>query len=127
MKKILAMAAMGLLALGLVGCDDAYVASENLSKAADNFEIVRKVTFINGITDKVMLEVVGKCSITADRADSQLEVVCKTEEGEFVKHFLGISDNVFYTVEQMVGADVSTAQYRFTIKPSVLVPDFNLR
>jgi len=35
----------------LTGCNDAQVASSNLVKAADNFEINRRVVFFNGITD----------------------------------------------------------------------------
>lgn len=128
MKKFFITAVTVVMAaVGLSACTDANVASQNLSQDADNFRIVRKVTFINGITDSVLLEVVGRCSIKADAADSQLEVVCKIEDGSFVKHFLGVSDNVTYTVEQLVGADVSTSFYRFTIKPSVIIPNIEIR
>lgn len=41
------------------------------------------------------------CSITKDKEDAQLEVTCKTGDGEYKKHYLGISDNVTYFVEQM--------------------------
>ena len=123
LKPLIAIFLFGALA----ACTDANVASQNLSEDADNFRIVRKVTFINGITDNVLLEVVGRCSIKADATDAQLEVVCKIEDGSYVKHFLGVSDNVTYTVEQLVGANVSTSQYRFTIKPSVLIPNIEIR
>ena len=124
--SLMGIAAIG-LAIGLTACDDATIASQNLSSDADNFKITRKVTFINGITDNILLEVTGRCAIEADAADAQLEVVCKTDTGEFVKHFLGVSDNVTYTVEQLVAAEVSASQYKFVVKPLSLIPNLEIR
>lgn len=111
------------LALSACG-NDADVASKNLSKAADNFEIQRRVVFFNGITDKYLLSIEGLCSIKED--GPQLEVTCKTPDG-YKKHFLGLSDNVSYFVEQGKSASVSTTHYRIVFKPSVIVPDIDLR
>lgn len=125
MKKI-PIISLIICAVTLSACaDDAYVASHNLSKAADNFQIMRRVVFMNGITDKYMLEVVGLCSITDQK--NQLEVTCKTGQSQFKKHFLGLSDNVTYFVEQLKPRDVSTYHYRVTFKPQTIVPDFNLK
>jgi hypothetical protein len=116
------VAAVGLITLALAGCStDADVASENLSKAADQFEINRRIIFYNGITDKYMLTIEGRCSI--NHQDRQLEVTCKTQGGEFKKHFLGLSDNVTYVAEQLEAASVSTDHYRVIFKPEVIVPD----
>lgn len=110
------------LALTLGACStDADVASKNLSKAADQFEIQRRIVFLNGITDTYMLTIEGLCSIKDE--GFQLEVTCKVGDDEFKKHFLGLSDNVSYFVEQMESADVSTSRYRVVFKPSTLVPD----
>lgn len=120
MKKLALL--LGLVALALAGCaNDADVASSNLSKAADNFEVERRVVFLNGITDTYLLSIEGRCSIT-DQGD-QLEVTCKTGEDSFKKHFLGLSDNVSYFVEQLEGVDVDTYHYRVTFKPEVILPD----
>jgi len=122
------MLVMGLvLMLALVGCDDAQVASQNISKAADNFEINRRVVFFNGITDKYLLSIEGRCSIKVDGMDNQLEVTCKTGVGAYKKHYLGLSDNVSYLVEQMEPADVSVYHYRVTFKPQVILPDIDFR
>jgi hypothetical protein len=125
--KTVAASALAVLALGgLAACsDDADVASENLSKAADNFEIPRRVVFFNGITDTYLLEIDGYCSIEDE--GSQLEVTCKTGKDEFKKHFLGLSDNVSYFVEQIAPASVSTDFYRVTFKPTTIVPDIDAR
>lgn len=113
-------------ALSLAACTaDADVASENLSEAADNFEIMRRVVFVNGITDQYLLEVIGLCSISDD--GGQLEVTCKVGDSEYKKHFLGLSDNVTYFAEQVESANVSTNYYRVTFKPQTIVPDIDFR
>lgn len=110
----------------LTACaDDAQVASRNLSKAADMFEIDRRVIFYNGITDKYMLTIEGKCSIKADTKDRQLEVTCKVDNNKYKKHFLGLSDNVTYFVEQLEPKGVSVYHYRVIFKPQVIVPDID--
>lgn len=114
-------------ALLLVGCeDDANVANRNLSKAAGNFEIGRRIVFINGITDKYLLEITGRCFINADVTDDQLEVICQSPDG-FRKHFLGLSDNVSYMVEQIDAKKVSVNHYRVTFKPQSIIPAADIR
>lgn len=128
-KKVAAFAA-ALVVLGamLAACsNDADVASQNLSTAADNFEIQRRVVFFNGITDKYLLEIEGLCSISADGADGQLEVTCKVGPQQYKKHFLGLSDNVSYFVEQLESANVSAYHYRVTFKPQEILPDIDFR
>ncbi|MCH9702218.1 MAG: hypothetical protein K0U76_12720 [Actinomycetia bacterium] len=121
MKK-LAAAAATLVALPLAGCStDADVASQNLSKAAEQFEIMRRIVFFNGITDTYMLELEGRCSIEDD--GNQLEVTCKTADDAYKKHFLGLSDNVTYFAEQLESADVDTYHYRVIFKPEAILPD----
>jgi hypothetical protein len=116
--------ALSLMALVLTGCSrDADVASYNLSVAADQFEIDRRVVFFNGITDTYLLAIEGRCSIEADTSDAQLEVTCKIGPEAYKKHFLGLSDNVSYFVEQLEVADVSEYRYRVIFKPAVIVPD----
>lgn len=121
-KTLITIAAAGALLFGAAACTtDAEVASENLSKAADQFEIQRRIVFLNGITDTYMLTIEGLCSIEDEV--TQLEVTCKTGSNQYKKHFLGLSDNVSYFVEQMESAGVSTDRYRVVFKPSVLVPE----
>jgi hypothetical protein len=126
MKKILLATVIFASAFTLAACqDDATVASYNLSKAADNFEVTRRVVFMNGITDTYMLEIVGLCSI--EDQGNQLEVTCKTGNKAYKKHFLGLSDNVTYFVEQLEDRDVSLYHYRVTFKPQGIMPDLDLR
>lgn len=116
----------GALAFGLTACeDDAAIVGENMTKAADNFEIERRIVMFNGITDEYLLEVVGLCSIKDD--GDQLEVLCKTGDEEYKKHFLGLSDNVSYFVEQGEPVKASAYHYRVTFKPQQVLPDFDAR
>ena len=122
MKFIFAILIISLLA----GCSrDAQVASHNLSKASDMFEIDRRIVFYNGITGEYMLTITGRCSIEADGMDGQLEATCKTGESKFKKHFLGLSDNVTYFAEQLESTSVGVYRYEVVFKPSTIIPDID--
>ncbi len=125
MKKMILIAVALLVVCTLAGCSsDADVASRNLSKAADMFEIERRVVFYNGITGGYLLSLEGRCSINDQ--GRQLEVTCKTGPSSFKKHFLGLSDNVTYFSEQVDSADVSVYHYRVIFKPESIVPNIDL-
>lgn len=121
------VAITGALMLSLGACTPAQTASYNLSNDSDNFRVMRRVVFVNGITDKYLLSIEGLCSITKDNADAQLEVTCKTGDGEYKKHYLGISDNVTYFVEQMAPASVDTYHYKVQFRPEELLPDVDVQ
>lgn len=112
----------------LAGCGrEADVASRNLSQAADQFEVTRRIVFYNGITADYMLTIEGLCSLGNYDANRQLSVTCKTSPTEYKKHFLGLSDNVTYFVEQIQANKVSTYHYRVIFKPSVIIPDVEVK
>ena len=109
----------------LAGCsDDAFVASRNLTKAADNFEISR-IIFYNGITDTYMLTISGLCTI--EDYVIELEVTCKLGDNRYKKHFMVLSDNVTYFAEQMETVDAGIYHYRVTFKPQSILPDVDFR
>lgn len=128
MKKKIAALAAGIVALGLLlsGCASAAeTTSYNISEAADNFEIDRRIIFVNGITDKYLLVIEGRCSIEDE--GNQLEVTCKIGEGDqYVKHFLGLSDNVTYFVEQLETAAVDAWHYRIMFRPETILPNIDV-
>lgn len=127
MNKFSTLALVCTSALAATGCSsDASVASHNLSKAADMFEIDRRIVFYNGITGDYILSMEGRCSINKDKVDAQLEVTCKTGPNEFKKHFLGISDNVTYFAEQLQARQASVFHYRVVFKPQAIVPNVDV-
>lgn len=127
--KKLAVALLAVFAFGLAGCStDATVASSNLSYAAEQFQINRRIVFFNGITDKYLLEIDGFCSVESKDSAlaGSLEVTCKVSPTEYKKHYLGLSDNVSYFVEQIDAATVSPYHYKVLFKPSVIIPDVDV-
>ena len=124
MKTLLAIAAIATLA----GCtSEADVASHNMSKSADQFEVTRRIVFYNGITGDYMLTVEGLCSLGNKDAARTLSITCKTGPSTYKKHFLGLSDNVTYFVEQLQPQSVSVYHYRVVFKPSTIIPDVEVK
>jgi hypothetical protein len=124
LKSLIVALTVGALALAAAGCSSAAdTASSNLSKAADNFEIQRRIVFINGITDKYLMVVEGRCSLGNMDKPRELTVTCKIGPDQYKKHFLGLSDNVTYFVEQLESANVGEWHYRVNFRPESLVPD----
>lgn len=123
-KKIAIGVLLGAGLLTMAGCSsDAEVASENLSTAADQFEVQRLIVGINGITDEVLFSVEGRCSIVRD---GDLVVTCKHGENDYRKHYLGLSDNVTFISTQLEPIDVSVYHTRIVFKPENILPDFDL-
>jgi hypothetical protein len=125
MKKILMVVTL-LLALGAC-TSDADVVSHNLSKAADQFQVQRRIIFYNGITGDYIMTLEGLCSLGNHDPVRELSVTCKTGPNEYKKHFLGLSDNVTYFAEQLEGKNVSKYHYKVVFKPETIVPDVDVR
>jgi hypothetical protein len=126
MKKAIAAALLGVALLtGACTKHDSDVVSSNLSTEADQFKVLRRIVFYNGITGEYMLEIQGLCALGNDDPRGELTVICKTGDSEYKKHFLGLSDNVTFFVEQLEGNNVSPDRYKVIFKPSVIVPDFD--
>ncbi len=124
MKKIFALSIFAAL---LASCTDADIASSNLSKAADNFEITRRIVFYNGITSEYMLTIEGLCSLGNNDKPREVSVTCKTGAAEYKKHFLGLSDNVTFFVEQVNSAPVGVYHYRVFFKPQAILPNIDFK
>ena len=123
-KIILALLSVLLTATVLTGCGtEAQRVSYNLSQQADNFNVVRQLTVINCIEGDVLFQMTGEMSITADTADNQLEIIVE-DNGTYVKHFVGLSDNVTYVVEDLnLGAnEVNKYKYTLNFNPKMWIP-----
>lgn len=115
------------LAVMFTSCsDDATVARANLERAEQNFNVIRRVVFYNGITGEYILTIEGRLAIIVD-SDGDLVVTAKTESGQYLKHYLGLSDNVTYFSEALLPSDVSTSSYKVIFKPSTILPTVELR
>lgn len=120
-KKITLILSLLMLTL-FVGCREAEMARYNLAKEADNFNCRRRVTVINCITGETLLTVEGLCSITADTADHQLEIIIEYQNGKYKKDIVGLSDNVTYLVEDLDWSDVDPYNYSVNFNPNLWIP-----
>lgn len=122
-KSITTLAILTVGLLSLTACQsEAEKVSYNLSLEADNFNDIRQVTVINCLQGDVLFQMTGKMSITADVEDNQLEIVVQDENGEYKKHFIGLSDNVTYVVEDITSDDVSKYKYTLNFNPNMWIP-----
>lgn len=122
-KRVVAMVLM-LFAVGflLAGCTEAEKVSYNLSQEADNFNDIRQITVINCLQGDVIFQMTGRMSINADLEDNQLEVVVADEYGSYSKHFIGLSDNVTYVVEDIRAENVNEFKYTLRFNPKMWLP-----
>ena len=123
-KRIIAILTVVMAAVGLVACSEASRVESNLTKEADNFNVVRQLTVINCLQGDVLFQMTGKMSIKADVGDNQLEIVVENDDGNYTKHFVGLSDNVTYTIEDLnLGSnDVEKYKYTLNFNPKMWLP-----
>ena len=123
MKKKLIITMVTILAIAtFTGCSESERVSSNLSQEADNFNVVRQLTVMNCIQGDILFQMTGKMSIKADKSDNQLEVVVENSDGSYQKHFVGLSDNVTYVVEQKNYKNVDKYQYTLNYNPKMWIP-----
>ena len=120
MKKILVM--MLCLAFISTGCTNADKVSYNLSKEADNFNITRRLVVMNVRDNTIIMQAIGKISITADISDNQLEILAEVAPGVYEKNFIGLNPFIVYTVEQCDPTMVSKYGYELEWMPESLIP-----
>lgn len=135
LKKIIAATAVALSALGLASCaspvvNDANVVSQNIATAAENFQVNRRILFINNMTSESLQTIEGWCNfelIPVIEGVAKLEVICKAGKDLYLKHNLIVNNVTTASVEQLDPAGVSADHYKVVIKPSVLVPDIDIK
>ena len=128
MKKAMTGLMVVGLAVILAGCaQESENAAYNVSQAAHNFEVLRRCIFYNGITGEYMLTIEGLLSVTESSTQDRLEVIVKTAPGVYKKHYLGLSDNVSYFVEQLEPVPADPFRYRVYFRPQTIIPDIELQ
>lgn len=121
-KAVAAAAAALMLTVTLTGCRESEKVSYNVSKEADNFNVIRRLTVINARSDKPVFELIAAFSIEVDSEENQLEVICETGENEYKKHFIGLNEWTIYVVEDVSGAEVDKYRYEVNFLPESIVP-----
>ena len=122
MRHVIAILLVMVCLVGaLTGCTAADDVNYHLSQAADNFEVVRKITVYNARTDMIIMEMEGLMSLS-NNSPNELVVTCKTGEDEFKKNYVYLNDYVIYVVEDITGT--VTDPYHYKIHFYTAVPDF---
>ena len=121
-KKLIALAVTVFAAVLMVSCSKADRVSHNLSREADEMNITRKVTVINGITNQTIFQATGQMSIEYVEERKQLNIIALDDEGNYKKHIIGISDNVSYVVEDVTGMKGIDTKYRMYFNPNMILP-----
>lgn len=126
LKKKLMAVLLGLSLLFAAACESAADrANSNLSKAAENFEVPRRIVGINGITDEALFSVEGYCSYEVPD-NGTFEAICKNEDGTIERTTLYLSDNVTFVSTQLRGVKVDLFNPRIIFRPETIIPDFDL-
>jgi hypothetical protein len=123
--KILLVLLLILFSAFMFGCSrSANRAAYNLDIAAEEFQLNRRIVAVNGITDKPLFEIIGQCSIETSQSyvTGAMEVVCKTGDKKFSKHFIYLSDNVLIMVEQLDTVYVPQYHYQMVFAPQSILP-----
>lgn len=126
MKKVILIVMIAAMLIGcftLTGCREANRVNYNVSKDADNFNVMRRLAVINTVSGTPVFEMVGRFAIEADTDDNQLEVVIETSQGNYKKHIIGLNQaTTMYVVEDISGADVSKWKYEINYLPKMIQP-----
>lgn len=122
MKKIMISVLAVFMLVGLSGCDDreSDKVSYNVSKEADNFNVIRRLVVINARTDKPMFELIGAFSFELE--NNRIVAIVETGPNEYKKHSVGLTDWTLWSVEDISGAEVNKYKYEVNFLPEMILP-----
>lgn len=124
MKKfiIIFIAIIIALSMSLTGCErQSDIVSRNLSLEADSFNVSRQLTVVNCRTDTVIFQMSGNFSIEKE-ADGDLAVIGEDENGRYYKHFVYLSRDISYIVEDIGKTTVNKHKYQINFNPEMILP-----
>ena len=124
MKKIIAVLLVIMCLVGcLTGCSEAANVNHNLSQAADNFQVIRKITVYNARTDLIIMEMEGAMSLS-NTSTSELVVTCMTGPSTYKKNYIYLNEYVIYVVEDITST--VTDPYHYKIHFYTTLPDIDI-
>lgn len=122
MKKVMISVLAVFMLFGVTGCDDreSDKVSYNVSKEADNFNVIRRLVVINARTDKPMFELIGAFSFELE--SNRIIAIVETGKNEYKKHSIGLTDWTLWSVEDLSGAEVNKYKYEVNFLPEMILP-----
>lgn len=126
MKKIIAIA-LFIIAIMTVftGCTEAEKVNYNISKQAQYFESLRRITVYNARTDKIILEAEGYMDIS-NNSTSELVVTCKVGQNEYKKNYVYLNEWTIYVIEDISGTYTDPYHYKMYFHTEIL-PDIEVK
>lgn len=130
MRNAIATFLVGMFAvIGLSSCSSAAdTANDNLTKAAENFEVPRRIIGVNTIQGDVLWTAEGYCSYETN--NDTIDVICATQDEDRRSHVtrttMGKADNVTFISTQLTDVEVDFFRPRFVFRPEGIVPNFDL-
>ena len=125
--KIIAIITFLLIVLSMVvlfaGCTAATNVNHNLSQAADNFQVLRKITVYNARTDLIVMEMEGYMSLS-NSSTNELVVTCMTGANQYKKNYIYLNEYVIYVVEDITGT--ATDPYHYKVHFYTALPDVDI-
>lgn len=127
MKKLFLIVALVMLMVSLfVGCArQSDRVSYNLSLEADSFNVTRRLTVVNTRAEDgdaaILFQMTGNFSIEKE-ADGDLAVIGENPGGVYYKHFVCLSRDITYIVEQLGGTGVNKHRFEINFNPKMIVP-----
>lgn len=121
MKKVLVLVMVVALAFLATACTQSELVSYNVSREADNFNVIRRISVINMRSDKPIFELIGQFSIS-NSGSNELQVICEVGPKEYKKHFIYLNDWTMYIVEDVSGANVTPYRYEVNFLPEMILP-----
>lgn len=122
-KRIgIVMLCLALIIALFSACTESERVKFNVKQEADNFNVTRRITVINSRSDKVIIELIGNCSIQVDSEDKQLEVTSEIADGQYKIDYINLNEWTTYVVEDLSGADVSKYHYELNYLPEAVQP-----
>ena len=124
MKKFIAIVLTFMVIIGcLTGCSEADNVNHNLSQAADNFQVIRKITVYNARTDMIIMEMEG-CMSLSNNSTHELVVTCMTGPNQYRKNYVYLNEYVIYVVEDIT--NTVTDPYHYKIHFYTALPDIDI-
>ena len=122
-KKILIVILILTMALMVSACRQSDRVSHNISKEADNFNVVRRLAVINTISGEPIFELIGRFSLEVNSEANKISIIVETEENVYKKHIIGLNRaTTMYVVEDIDGANVSKYKYEINYLPKMIQP-----
>ena len=126
MKKIIAIALCIIATITIfTGCTEAEKVNYNISKQAQYFEALRRITVYNARTDKIILEAEGYMDIS-NNSTSELVVTCKVGANEYKKNYVYLNEWTIYVIEDISGTYTDPYHYKMYFHTEIL-PDIEVK